>query len=131
VQRQPGGKALNPAVGHGTHFGGGLAVESFTTKSAYCAITMLNRGEVPAAALTACSRSPAVGYGSTRSSRHPIDGAVERDDTADTGALGTGNEIGLGEVQAVDLVHSGRHQRSLEHPQVQAAIGTRPPDPVR
>jgi hypothetical protein len=36
---------------------------------------------------------------------HPVDRSVERGDASDAGALGAGHEVGLGEVETVDLVH--------------------------
>jgi hypothetical protein len=42
-----------------------------------------------------------------------VDRAVEGDDTADAGALGTGEEIGLGEVRPVDLIHLDRAQKCI------------------
>lgn len=36
---------------------------------------------------------------------HQVDRSVERGDASDAGALGAGHEVGLGEVETVDLVH--------------------------
>ncbi len=36
---------------------------------------------------------------------HLVDRSVERGDASDAGTLGAGHEVGLGEVETVDLVH--------------------------
>lgn len=45
---------------------------------------------------------------------YPVDRAIERDDLLDAGALGAGDEIGVGEVEAMDIVYLDGSQEELD-----------------